>query len=427
MHYFQYRDRALYCDDVAVRDVAEKVGTPFYLYSQKTLLRHCTSLHRAAGDTPHLTCYSMKANDHLAILRLLAGEGIGVDIVSGGELFKALTAGFPPEKIVYSGVGKTDAEIRYALEQGIYTFNVESVQELETINEIAGGMGKTAPVGLRINPNVDPKTHPYISTGLEKNKFGISSARAIETFALAAGLPHIQVLGIDAHIGSQLTTVAPFVESAEKLALMVASLKREGIRLQYIDIGGGLGIPYHEENPPQPFEWMEAVLPALKFTGLKVIFEPGRSLVGNAGILVVRVLYVKETERKTFVITDGGMNDLMRPSLYNAYHDLWPVARTDDESIVADVVGPICESGDFFAKDRQIQKLKRGDLLAVMSAGAYGFSMASNYNSRPRVAAVMAADDQFTVIRERERVEDLIRGEESQIISHQSSIISRKS
>lgn len=413
MHYFQYRDRALYCDEVDVREVAEEVGTPFYLYSHRTLLRHCTNLHRAFGNTPHLTCYSMKANDHLAILSLLAREGIGVDIVSGGELYKALKAGFSPDRIVYSGVGKTDAEIRYALETEIFSFNVESLPELETINKIAGALGKTAPVGLRINPDVDPKTHPYISTGMKKNKFGISSARALESFKRAAEMPHIELIGIDAHIGSQLTTVAPFVESAEKLALFVASLKREGITLQYIDIGGGLGIQYHEENPPSPSEWVEAVLPALKSTGLKVIFEPGRSLVGNAGILIVRVLYIKETEGKTFVITDGGMNDLMRPSLYDAYHDIRPVERTDAESIVADVVGPICESSDFFAKDREIPRPKRGDLLAVMSAGAYGFSMSSNYNARPRVAAVMAREDGFTVIRERERYEDLIRGEKS--------------
>ncbi|RKY65675.1 MAG: diaminopimelate decarboxylase [Candidatus Latescibacterota bacterium] len=413
MHYFQYRDRALYCDEVDVREVAEEVGTPFYLYSYRTLLRHCMNLHRAFGDTPHLTCYSMKANDHLAILSLLAREGIGVDIVSGGELYKALKAGFPPDRIVYSGVGKTDAEIRYALEEGILSFNVESLPELEVINGIAGEMGKTAPVGLRINPDVDPKTHPYISTGLKSNKFGISSARALETFRRAAEMPHIELIGIDAHIGSQLTTVAPFVESAEKLAFLVASLKKEGITLQYIDIGGGLGIQYHDENPPEPSGWVEAVLPALKSTKLKVIFEPGRALAGNAGILIVRVLYVKKTEHKTFVITDGGMNDLMRPSLYNAYHEIWPVTRTDAEPIVADVVGPICESSDFFAKDREIPKPKRGDLLAVMSAGAYGFSMSSNYNARPRVAAVMVREDGFTVIRERERYEDLIRGEES--------------
>jgi len=411
MHYFQYRNHVLYGDDVDIREMAEEVGTPFYLYSYRTLLRHCTNLHRAFGDTPHMTCYSMKANDNLAILKVLAREGIGVDIVSGGELYKALKAGFPPERIVYAGVGKTDAEIRYALEEGILALNVESLPELEVINEIAGQMGKTAPVGLRINPDVDAKTHPYISTGLRENKFGISSARALESFKRAAGMPHLEVIGIAAHIGSQITAVAPFVESAEKLALMVASLKREGIALQYIDIGGGLGIRYHEEKPPEPSEWVEAVLPAVKSTGLKVIFEPGRALVGNAGILVVRVLYVKETERKTFVIVDGGMNDLIRPNLYDAHHEIWPVERTDAEAIVADVVGPICESTDFFAKDREIPRPKRGDLLAVMSAGAYGFSMSSNYNARPRAAEVMARDDHFTVIRERECYEDLIRGE----------------
>jgi len=412
MHYFQYQDRALYCDDVNIREVAEGIGTPFYLYSHRTLLRHCTNIHTAFGHTSHLTCYSVKANGNLTILSLLAEEGIGVDIVSGGELYKALKAGFPPDRIVYAGVGKTDAEIRYALEEGILSFNVESLPELEVINEIAGKMGKTAPVGLRINPDVDPKTHPYISTGLKSNKFGISSTRALEAFKQAARLPHLELIGIDAHIGSQ-TTVAPFVESAEKLAGIVASLKREGIALQYIDLGGGLGIPYHDETPPEPSEWVEAVLPAVKSTGLKVIFEPGRAFVGNAGILVVRVLYVKETEQKTFVITDGGMNDLIRPSLYDAYHDIQPVERNDAEPIVADVVGPICESTDFFGKDREIPRPQRGDLLAVMGAGAYGFSMSSNYNARPRAAEVMARGDGFTVIRERERYEDLIRGERS--------------
>ena len=413
MHYFQYRDRALHCDEVAVREVAEKVGTPLYLYSHRTLLRHCTNLHRAFGETPHLTCYSMKVNGNSTILRLLAEEGIGVDIVSGGELYKALRAGFPADRIVYAGVGKTDEEIRYALEEGILSFNVESLPELEAINEIAGRMGTHAPVGLRINPDVDPRTHPYISTGLTSNKFGISSARALESFKRAAEMAHIELIGIDAHIGSQITTVAPFVESAEKLAGIVAALKREGIALRYMDIGGGLGIPYHDETPPEPSEWVEAVLPAVKSTGLKVIFEPGRAFVGNAGILVVRVLYVKETEHKTFVITDGGMSDLIRPSLYNAYHGIRPVERTDAEPIVADIVGPICESTDFFGKDREIPRPKRGDLLAVMSAGAYGFSMASNYNARLRPVEVMAREDGFTVIRERERYEDLIRGEKN--------------
>ena len=411
MHYFQYRNHVLYGDDVDIREIAEEVGTPFYLYSYRTLLRHCTNLHRAFGDTPHLTCYSMKANGNLAILSLLAREGIGVDIVSGGELYRALEAGFPPERIVYAGVGKTDAEIRYALEEGVLAFNVESLPELEVINEIAGQMGKIAPVGLRINPDVDAKTHPYISTGLRENKFGISSARALESFKRAAEMRHLEVIGIAVHIGSQITAVAPVVESAEKLALMVASLKCEGITLQYIDLGGGLGIHYHEEVPPEPSEWVEAVLPELKSSGLKVIFEPGRALVGNAGILVVRVLYVKEAEHKTFVITDGGMNDLIRPALYEAYHEIWPVERTDAEPIVADVVGPICESTDFFAENREIPKPRRGDLLAVMSAGAYSFSMSSNYNARPRAAEVMARNDQFTVIRERECYEDLIRGE----------------
>lgn len=411
MDYFEYHNEILCCDDVDIREIAREVGTPFYLYSYRTLIRHCHSLHRAFGDTPHLTCYSMKANSNLALVQLLALEGIGVDIVSGGELYRALRADFPPERIVYSGVGKMDEEIRYALKAGILAFNVESIPELRRIDEIAGEMGTAARIALRINPNVDPKTHPYISTGMKRNKFGISHDQAVQSFKLAAGLDHVKVVGIDAHIGSQITTVEPFVESAERLADLVEQLQGEGIRLEHIDIGGGLGIRYADEKPPEPSEWVRAILPALKRTGLRVILEPGRSLIGNVGILVTKVLYVKETPYKMFVIVDAAMTDLIRPSLYDAYHRIQPVVRSGRDTVVADIVGPVCESGDFLARDREIEQPERGDLLAVMSAGAYGFVMASNYNSRPRGAEVLVMKNRVEVIRARETYEDLVRGE----------------
>jgi len=411
MNYFEYHDNILCCDDVDIRQIAQEVDTPFYLYSYRTLIRHCHSLHRAFGDMPHLTCYSMKANGNLALLHILAQEGIGVDIVSGGELHRALLAGFPPERIVYSGVGKKDEEIRYALETGILAFNVESVPELMRINNIAGEMVMTARIAFRINPNVDPKTHPYIATGMKKNKFGISHDQALETFKLAAGLNHVKVVGIDAHIGSQITRVKPFVESAERLVNLAEQIRSEGIQLEYIDIGGGLGIRYSEEEPPEPSELVQAILPVLKRTGLRVIFEPGRSLMGNVGILVTKVLYVKETTYKTFLIVDASMTDMIRPSLYDAHHRIEPVVRAKKDTLFADIVGPVCESGDFLARDREIERVDQGDLLALMSAGAYGFVMASNYNARPRAAEVLVVNGLVEVIRARETYEDLVRGE----------------
>ncbi|HID95368.1 MAG TPA: diaminopimelate decarboxylase [Candidatus Latescibacteria bacterium] len=411
MDYFEYKDGRLFCEDADITDIAGAVGTPFYLYSKRTLLRHCDIIHRALGEVEHLTCYSVKANSNLAVLALLAAQGIGADVVSGGELFRALKAGFAPEKIVYSGVGKTEAEIEYGLGQNILTFNVESIPELELINDIAGTMGKLAPVALRVNPDIDPKTHPYIATGLRENKFGIPHAQALEGFRLAAGMRNLRVIGVDAHIGSQITELDPFVESAKKLCELVETLKDDGISIEQIDIGGGLGIRYADEIPPEPSEWAGAIVPVLKGMGCRIIFEPGRSLVGNAGILVTKVLYIKRSGDKVFVVVDAGMNDLIRPALYGSQHEIRPVIRIDSEETVVDIVGPVCESADFFAKDRTIPLPGPGDLLAIMGAGAYGFTMSSNYNSRPRCPEVLVEGSTFKVVRERENYEDLIRGE----------------
>ena len=411
MHYFEYHNDTLCCDGISIADIAKEVGTPFYLYSSKTLRRHIDRIDGAFGDLPHITCYSVKANANLALLHIMASAGIGADIVSGGELYRARLAGFPPEKVVYSGVGKTKEEIRYALREGILTFNVESLPELDTLDRTAGEMGVSAPVALRINPDVDPETHPYISTGLKKNKFGIPYDWALDSFKEAAAKSHLRVIGIDAHIGSQITTIWPFVASAEKLSDLIERIRAAGIHLRLVDIGGGLGIRYNDENPPEPAEWASAVLPILKKTGCRILFEPGRSMVGNVGVLVTQVLYVKQNEEKTFVIVDAAMNDLARPMLYGSYHAILPVVQRSSERMVADVVGPICESGDFFARDREIERVKAGDLLAIMSAGAYGFSMSSNYNARLRAAEVLVIDGRYEVVRTRETYEDLVRGE----------------
>jgi diaminopimelate decarboxylase len=341
----------------------------------------------------------------------LAQEGIGADVVSGGELFRALKAGFPSEKIVYSGVGKTELEIEYALREEILLFNVESVPELETIDRIAEQMGRIAPVALRINPDIDPHTHPYIATGLQENKFGIPYSQARESFKTASEMKNLKVIGVDAHIGSQITTLEPFLESAERLAELVEILRNKHIDIKYIDIGGGLGIKYEDETPPEPSEWAEGIAPVLAKTGCKIIFEPGRSLVGNAGILVTQVIYVKQTPLKLFVIVDAGMNDLIRPSLYGSHHQIEPVIESDSTKVQVDVVGPICESADFLATERLMPLPNPGELLAVMSAGAYGFSMSSNYNSRPRCPEILVNGSRFRIIRERETYQDLVRGE----------------
>jgi diaminopimelate decarboxylase len=411
MHHFHYQGDELYCESVPLREIASKVGTPTYIYSSATLKQHFTVFDGAFQGMPHLTCYSVKANANLAILGLFSALGGGADIVSGGELFKARQAGIPADRIVYSGVGKTTVEIDYALRENILMFNIESTQELEAINARAAKMGTTARIALRVNPDVDPKTHPYISTGLKKNKFGIDIEQALAAYQHASEMEHIEILGIDCHIGSQLTELAPFVEALNRLKLLVARLGQHGIGIRYLDLGGGLGISYHEEEPPHPREYAQAVVQELNDLSCTLILEPGRVIVGNAGLLMTQVLYTKKTESKEFVIVDAGMNDLVRPSLYGSYHGIQPVKKDDRESRTVDVVGPICESSDFIARERALPEMRQGELLAVMSAGAYGFSMSSNYNMRGRAAEVLVSGDRFYVTRERESWADLIRSE----------------
>jgi diaminopimelate decarboxylase len=412
MHDFHYRGDELFCEEAPIRQITEQVGTPCYIYSHRTLIRHFQAFDQAFKAIPHIVAFAMKSNSNLTVLRLLAKEGSGADIVSGGELFRALTAGIAPNKIVFAGVGKSKEEIRYALESDILMFNVESPGELQQINEVAGSMGLRAKVALRINPDIDPQTHPYISTGLKKSKFGIGADRALEEFDAAGSLPHIEVVGVHSHIGSQLTQVTPFVDALKKAIALIQTLQAKGVHIQYLNIGGGLGITYSDETPPHPKQLAEAISPLLQTVSCQIIMEPGRSIVGNAGILVTKVLYNKESADKHFVIVDAAMNDLLRPSLYEAHHDIQPVIKKESSVVnTVDVVGPICESGDFLAKDRKMPQSQPGDLLAVMSAGAYGFTMASNYNSRPRVPEVLVKGKDITVIRKRENYEDLIRGE----------------
>ena len=414
MHDFHYREGELYCEDVPLSRIAKEVGTPCYIYSHHTLVRHFRVYDGAFKNIPHIVAFAMKANSNLAVLRLMAKEGSGVDIVSGGELYRALKAGVPPTKIVFAGVGKKAEEIAEALKADVLMFNVESPAELQAINEVAASLGVKARVALRINPDIDPKTHPYISTGLKKSKFGIAADRAIEEFKAATAFSHIKVVGLHAHIGSQLTQVTPFVESLKKVLAMVQALAEQGIPLRYINIGGGLGITYSDETPPEPKDLAEAISPLVRDLKCVLIMEPGRVIVGNAGVLLTKVVYAKDGEAKRFLIVDAAMNDLIRPSLYDAYHDIRPVyeAATRGEKKTVDVVGPVCESGDFLAKDRVMPALNAGDLMAVMSAGAYGFVMSSNYNSRPRVPEVLVHEGQIHVIRSRESYEDLVRGEE---------------
>jgi diaminopimelate decarboxylase len=412
MHHFKYRHNALYCEDVPVGKIAAEIGTPFYLYSYGTLKRHFKVFNEAFEGIDRLVCFSAKANTNLAILKLFAELGCGLDIVSGGELYRGLQAGFAPDRIVYSGVGKRVDEIDDALKSGILMFNLESFDELKLINKRAGALSRRAPVAIRVNPNVDPKTHPYIATGLKKNKFGIDTEAAIEGYHMARALEHIEVLGIDCHIGSQITEVGPFEEALKSIKALLQHLRSEmGVNIRYIDMGGGLGITYGDETPPSLKEYARAFLTNLEGMDLRLILEPGRVLVGNAGILVTRVLYKKSGSVKKFIIVDAGMNDLLRPTLYKAFHAIQPVMRTEKPFTVADVVGPICESGDFMAVDRSLADVNAGDLLAIMSTGAYGFVMSSNYCSRPRVAEVMVKNDQYEVVKHRETYQDLVKGE----------------
>ncbi|NPA40202.1 MAG: diaminopimelate decarboxylase [Thermodesulfobacteria bacterium] len=412
MHHFTYHRGELYCEEVPIKKIVQEVGTPVYIYSSATIKRHFKVFDESFKDIPHLVCYSVKANSNLGVLALLRSLGAGADIVSAGELKRALKAGIDPKKIVFSGVGKTPEEIKLALEAGILMFNVESLAELDTLSQIASSMGKKAPFALRVNPNVDPMTHPYISTGLKQNKFGIPEEFVIPAYKKAAENPHLEPVGLDAHIGSQITSVTPFKDALKRLKVIWNELKSLGISLKYLDIGGGLGIIYENESPPMPEEYASAIIEEAKELEATLILEPGRVIVGNAGILVTKVLYLKENLDKKFVIVDAGMNDLIRPAFYQAYHKIVPVEENFEREEVVDVVGPICESGDFLAKQRPLPKVKQGDLLAVMSAGAYGFVMSSNYNSRPRPPEVLVDGDQFYIVRKRETIEDLYRLEE---------------
>jgi diaminopimelate decarboxylase len=414
MHHFQYKNNQLHCESVSVATIAEEVGTPFYLYSSATLSHHFTAFDSSLSGFPHLTCFAVKACSNLAVLRLFATLGGGADIVSGGELFRALRAGFNPKRIIYSGVGKTREELRYGLESDILMFNIESAQELDRLQETAAELELTAPVSFRVNPDVDPKTHAYISTGLAKNKFGIPLEEAEILYRKAHGMPNINIMGVSCHIGSQLIEISPFIEALGKVKRFVERLAAQNITIKYLNLGGGVGIKYQDEIPPDLSEYAASLKEEMAGLDCTLILEPGRVIVGNAGILVTRVEYTKNNVAKKFVIVDAAMNDLTRPSLYNAYHDIIPVEKSlDDQGLeTVDVVGPICETGDFLAKDRDLPPLSSGDLVAVMSSGAYGFSMSSNYNSRPRAAEVLVRENEFYVIRERETYTSLIHGEE---------------
>ncbi len=414
--FFTYQHNSLHCERVSVSQIAEKIPTPFYLYSHSALKAAYQSYAEAFSAFRPLISFAVKANSNGAVIKTLAQLGAGADVVSYGEMARALKAGVPAGKIVFSGVGKTAFEIEKALEAGIYQFNVESRSELHAIAEIAKRLKTRAPIALRVNPNVDPKTHPYISTGLKKNKFGIPAEEALSVYREAAALPALDVVAISCHIGSQLTDVSPFVESLSRLEALISDLKRDGIVLKRLDLGGGLGIRYRDENPPTPEAYAKAAGPLLKKIGLDLILEPGRSLCGSAGILVTKILYIKPGEEKTFVVVDGAMNDLMRPALYNAYQEIQPVETpTRANSITADVVGPVCETGDFFARDRTLPAPREGELLAIMSAGAYGAAMSSTYNSRPFIAEVMVSGDQFAIVRKPGTVEDLMVREQTPI------------
>ncbi|MEH6642666.1 diaminopimelate decarboxylase [Vreelandella glaciei] len=415
MDHFNYRDGVLYAEDVPLSRIADEHGTPCYVYSKATFERHFRAYTEALGGHPHLICYAVKANSNLAVLGLLAKLGAGFDIVSIGELERVLKAGGDPAKVVFSGVAKQPHEMTRALEVGIKCFNVESRPELERLNRVAGELGKIAPVSLRVNPDVDAGTHPYISTGLKDNKFGIPVGEALAVYELAASLPNLKVKGLDCHIGSQLTETAPFLDALDRLLMLMERLRERGIEIEHLDLGGGLGVPYRDEKPPQPFDYASQLLARLsRWEGgeaLTLLFEPGRSIAANAGVMLTRVEFLKPGETKNFAIVDAAMNDLIRPALYQAWQAIVPVdTRGVRESALYDVVGPVCETGDFLGKERELAIIE-GDLLAVRSAGAYGFVMASNYNSRPRAAELMVDGDNCHVVRARETVASLWAGE----------------
>jgi diaminopimelate decarboxylase len=409
--HFEYRDGELYAENVRVADIATRFGTPCYVYSRATLERHYRAFDDALSPVEHQVCYAVKANSNIAVLNVLARMGSGFDIVSGGELFRVLRAGGDPARVVFSGVGKTDAEMRDALNSGIHCFNVESESELVRLNAVAHKRGERARIALRVNPDVDAKTHPYISTGLKNNKFGVDIATAERLYTMAAKMPGIAIIGVASHIGSQLLTVQPFLDALDRVLALVDRLKAAGISLQHIDVGGGLGVRYHDEQPIAPAAWARALLPKLSGRGLKVMTEPGRAIAGNAGLLLMRVEAIKCTDEKNFAVVDTAMNDLIRPTLYQAWMNIVRVIeKSAADKKTYDIVGPVCESGDWLGKDRELA-LAEGDLLAVRTAGAYGFTMSSNYNTRPRAVEVMVDGDRLHVIRERETLDDLVRGE----------------
>ncbi len=428
MRHFSYRNGHLFCEGVSVERIAREVGTPFYLYSHRTLLENYRSFHSALGRIRHLVCYAFKANSNSTLCKILSDAGSGADVASLGELKQALDMGFPGRKIIFNGNGKTIEEMELAIKSDILMFNVDSFEELMLLNRVAVRLGKKARIALRINPDIEPHTHPYITTGVKKGKFGFELARAVEGYKLAKRLGNLEICGIHMHIGSQITTIGPFIRGVKKLITVSDKLKRTGINLDYVNVGGGLGITYWNERPPTPASYARALIPLIKKIGSRGIFEPGRALVGNAGILVTEILHIKEMFSKKFVVVDAGMSDFIRPTLYNAYHEikpvklegvakgrlqlerpsLWPAGAR--KVMVADVVGPICEAGDFFAKDRTLPKVSAEDLLAVFCAGAYGFTMSSNYNSRRRPAEVLARKERYSIIRERETYQDLIKG-----------------
>lgn len=411
MDHFEYRNGQLFAEDVAVADIARTHGTPCYIYSRATLERHWHAFNDAFGTQPHLVCYAVKANSNIAILNLFARLGSGFDIVSVGELERVLRAGGDPSKVVFSGVSKKASEIRRALEVGIRCFNVESEPELARINAVAGEMGKIAPISLRVNPDVDAQTHPYISTGLKENKFGIEISRAEEVYLKAAALPHLNVVGIDCHIGSQLLTLSPFMDALQRVLALAERLAEQGVKVHHLDIGGGLGVRYRDDQiAPTPAEYMAQLFTDERLREYEIFVEPGRAIAANAGILVTEVEFLKMAEYKNFAVIDAAMNDLIRPALYSAWHEIIPVVPREGETATYDIVGPVCETGDFLGKERDLN-IQAGDLLAVRSSGAYGFTMASNYNTRPRAVEIMVDGTTVNVIRQRETLDDLMHGE----------------
>lgn len=418
MHFFSYKKDQLYCEGVRLQALAEKFGTPLYVYSARTMLEHFLKLQKAFASIQPLICYSVKANSNSALLKLLVNQGSGLDIVSGGELYRAKHIGCPGNRIVYASVGKTQEEIKEAIEYGILMFNVESTGELRIINQVALNLGKKVNISLRFNPDVDAKTHGYITTGKKETKFGMDSQTIKDVFAKRSMYYHLNIVGLHIHIGSQIVEGKPYIAAIKKLTQLIRNVEKEGVNLSYVNIGGGLGIIYDQEKPQTADNFAKKVLPLLKSLGKKVILEPGRFIIGNAGVLLTKVLYIKEASSKKFIIVDAGMNDLIRPSLYSAYHEILPLVKSSKQNfldshkdITVDIVGPICESGDFLAKNRKLPSFKEGEYLSVMSAGAYGFSMASNYNSRPRVAEVLVKGNQAYLIREREAYKDLVSKE----------------